>query len=168
MILATAPSDNIYYITPTARKYQLIPPQGRREGAWCYVAMVVMVLCCLLLSTPDNVKTILVGCRDRHHGFSTREKCPDRRSLSLVFLVSGVGVVRFVGSEKERAVTSTGRSRACSLSQCRAEPRSWPDCSSVDSVRARWELVTDRQRDRSPHYTGKLDNTSLPLLHSDN
>ena len=41
MILATAPSDNIYYITPTARKYQLIPPQGRKEGAWCYVAMVV-------------------------------------------------------------------------------------------------------------------------------
>ena len=97
MILATAPSDNIYYITPTARKYQLIPPQGRREGAWCYVAMVVMVLCCLLLSTPDNVKTILVGCRDRHHGFSTREKCPDRRSLSLVSLVlvlSGLLVLR--------------------------------------------------------------------------
>ena len=98
MILATAPSDNIYYITPTARKYQLIPPQGRKEGAWCYVAMVLMVLCCLLLSTPDNEKTILVGCRDRHHGFSTREKCPDRRSLvslvSLVLVLSGLLVLR--------------------------------------------------------------------------
>ena len=50
MILATAPSDNIYYITPTARKYQLIPPQGRKEGAGCYVAMVVMVLCCFAYS----------------------------------------------------------------------------------------------------------------------